>query len=43
MIVATANWQYSHHVLAGLRTHRGHVLTAANFDLALYQRNASGS
>ena len=32
LIVATANWQYSHHVLAGLRTHRGPVLTVANFD-----------
>lgn len=32
LIVATANWQYSHHVLAGLRTHRGPILTVANFD-----------
>ena len=31
LIVATANWQYSHHVLAGLRTHRGPILTVANF------------
>jgi hypothetical protein len=31
LIVAEAVWQYSHHVLAGLRTHRGPVLTAANF------------
>ena len=31
LIVATANWQYSHHVLAGLRTHRGPILTIANF------------
>ncbi|WP_246955061.1 fucose isomerase [Brachybacterium sp. Marseille-Q7125] len=31
LIVATANWQYSHHVLAGLRSHRGPVLTVANF------------
>lgn len=31
LIVATANWQYSHHVLPGLRTHRGPVLTVANF------------
>ena len=31
LIVAEAIWQYSHHVLAGLRTHRGHILTAANF------------
>ncbi len=31
LIVAEAVWQYSHHVLAGLRTHRGPVLTLANF------------
>ncbi|GAA4287605.1 fucose isomerase [Georgenia daeguensis] len=31
LIVATAIWQYSHHVLAGLRTHRGPILTVANF------------
>lgn len=31
LIVATANWQYSHHVLAGLRTHEGPILTVANF------------
>jgi len=31
VIVAEAVWQYSHHVLAGLRTHRGPILTAANF------------
>jgi hypothetical protein len=31
LVVATANWQYSHHVLPGLRTHRGPVLTVANF------------
>ena len=31
LIVATANWQYSHHVLAGLRTHVGPILTVANF------------
>ena len=32
LIVAEAVWQYSHHVLAGLRTHRGPVLTVANFE-----------
>ena len=32
LIVAEGVWQYSHHVLAGLRTHRGPVLTVANFD-----------
>jgi hypothetical protein len=31
LIVATAIWQYSHHVLAGLRTHGGPILTIANF------------
>ncbi|RCS60061.1 fucose isomerase [Microbacterium sp. JB110] len=31
LIVAIANWQYSHHVLAGLRSHRGPILTVANF------------
>lgn len=31
LIVAEAVWQYSHHVLAGLRTHRGSILTVANF------------
>ncbi|WP_066361762.1 fucose isomerase [Herbidospora mongoliensis] len=32
LIVAEAVWQYSHHVLAGLRTHRGPILTLANFE-----------
>lgn len=31
LIVAEAVWQYSHHVLAGLRTHAGPILTVANF------------
>ena len=31
LIVAESIWQYSHHVLAGLRSHRGPILTAANF------------
>lgn len=31
LIVATAAWQYSHHVLAGLRRHRGPILTVANW------------
>lgn len=31
LVVATANWQYSHHVLPGLRTHTGPILTVANF------------
>jgi hypothetical protein len=31
LVVAEAVWQYSHHVLAGLRTHRGPILTAAIF------------
>jgi hypothetical protein len=31
IIVAEAVWQYSHHVLAGLTTHRGPILTLGNF------------
>jgi hypothetical protein len=31
VIVAEAVWQYSHHVLAGLREHRGSILTVANW------------
>ena len=31
LIVAEAAWQYSHHVLAGLRDHRGPILTVANW------------
>jgi len=31
MIVAEAVWQYSHHVLAGLRDHEGPILTLANW------------
>ena len=31
LIVAEAVWQYSHHVLAGLRSHKGPILTVANF------------
>lgn len=31
LIVAVAVWQYSYHVLAGLRTHRGPILTIANW------------
>jgi hypothetical protein len=31
LIVAEAVWQYSHHILAGLRSHRGPILTVANF------------
>jgi hypothetical protein len=31
LIVAEAVWQYSHHVLHGLVTHRGPILTAANW------------
>ncbi|KXK63453.1 fucose isomerase [Micromonospora rosaria] len=32
LIVAEAVWQYSHHVLAGLRTHRGPILVVANWN-----------
>ncbi len=31
LIVAEAVWQYSHHLLAGLSTHRGPILTVANW------------
>src|SRR5208282_2914899 len=31
LIVAEAVWQYSHHVLGGLITHRGPILTVANW------------
>lgn len=31
LIVAEAVWQYSHHVLHGLRSHRGPILTVANW------------
>jgi len=31
LIVAEAVWQYSHHVLAGLMTHHGPILTVANW------------
>jgi len=31
IIVAESVWQYSHHVLAGLRDHRGPILTLANW------------
>jgi hypothetical protein len=31
IIIAEAVWQYSHHVLAGLRDHKGPILTLANW------------
>jgi hypothetical protein len=31
LIIAEAVWQYSHHVLHGLTTHRGPILTVANW------------
>jgi hypothetical protein len=31
LIVAESVWQYSHHLLAGLRSHRGPILTVANW------------
>ncbi|HEY2882286.1 MAG TPA: fucose isomerase [Pirellulales bacterium] len=31
LIVAESVWQYSHHVLAGLSTHQGPILTVANW------------
>jgi hypothetical protein len=32
LIVVEAVWQYSHHVLAGLMTHKGPILTVANWN-----------
>lgn len=32
VIVAESVWQYSHHVLPGLKHHRGPILTVANWD-----------
>ncbi|NHE55902.1 fucose isomerase [Cyclobacterium plantarum] len=32
IIVAESVWQYSHHVLAGLTTHKGPILTLANWN-----------
>ena len=31
VVFATAAWQYTHHVLPGLRNHRGPILTVANW------------
>ena len=31
LVFATAAWQYSHHVLAGMRSHQGPILTVANW------------
>jgi len=31
LVIATASWQYTHHVLAGLRSHKGPILTVANW------------
>jgi hypothetical protein len=31
LVFATAAWQYTHHVLPGLRTHHGPILTVANW------------
>ncbi len=31
LVFATAAWQYTHHVLPGLRFHRGRILTVANW------------
>ena len=32
LLVVEAVWQYSHHVLAGLRTHRGPIMVVANWN-----------
>src|ERR1700749_1915698 len=31
LVFPTAAWQYTHHVLPGMRTHRGPILTVANW------------
>jgi len=31
LVFATAAWQYTHHVMAGMRSHRGPILTVANW------------
>src|SRR6185503_20239955 len=31
LVFATAAWQYTHHVLPGMRSHRGTILTVANW------------
>ncbi|NND70087.1 MAG: fucose isomerase, partial [Rhodothermales bacterium] len=31
LVVVLSTWQYSHHILAGLMTHEGPILTVANF------------
>ena len=31
LVFATAAWQYTHHVLPGMRSHRGPILTVANW------------
>jgi hypothetical protein len=31
LVFATAAWQYSHHVLPGMRSHKGPILTVANW------------
>ncbi|MDE3178458.1 MAG: fucose isomerase [Acidobacteriota bacterium] len=31
LVFATAAWQYSHHVLPGMRNHKGKILTVANW------------
>lgn len=32
LMVAEAVWQYSHHLIAGLRSHRGPIIVVANWD-----------
>ncbi len=32
LVVAIAGWQYTHHVMAGLLSHRGPILTVGNWD-----------
>ena len=39
LIVAEAVWQYSHHILPGLISHKGPILTVANWPLAPSRAN----
>ena len=42
IIIAEAVWEYSHHVLSGLKTQRGPILTAANWSgCLLYTSDAA--
>src|ERR1041385_5115951 len=42
LVVVEAVWQYSHHLLHGLYTHRGPILTVANWRWWLYCQTEIG-